>query len=343
MFPWLELATNLAKKWFSPKLAEHQQRKERKSIIFTSNGPEHFTRKVGQNNTSSTCCRSAALVDQTDDGSLVLEHLVSHAGHSPHALHGLVCRRGHQGCADTFHSLSCRVLSFSGTFPRPQPQYFLKSTAVQIGGVLPHKWEVYRSTNRKCIVGFSFLQGLEARKIQRYKWGVHCHTNWRCIAVLSSRPVGVGVSETLLSFETDEPFGSFGPKIPWEVKKESPGSSGLGEAKIRRSFFSESKISQNDSFWLLFDSSQIFSIPGPENLQRLFSDLFGILGPKDLQLTYACLNLVLFFAPYRAFCCDIAVATCPSISHRLLHGAAPQISSAPAFVRNCLRWGAGPI
>ena len=47
-------------------------------------------------------------------------------------------------------------------------------------------------------MGFSFLHGLEARKEQRYKWGAYCRTNWRCIAVLSLRPVGVGVSETLL-------------------------------------------------------------------------------------------------------------------------------------------------
>ena len=73
----------------------------------------------------------------------------------------------------------------------PNPQYFLKSTAVEMGGVLPYKWEAYCSTNGRCIVGFPFLQGLEARKVQRYKWGAYCRTNWRCIAVLSPRPVGV--------------------------------------------------------------------------------------------------------------------------------------------------------
>ena len=82
----------------------------------------------------------------------------------------------------------------------PKPQYFPKSTAVQMGGVLPHyKWEVYCSTNGRCTVGFPFLQGLEARKVQRYKWGAYCRTNWRCTAVLSPGPVGVGVSETLLT------------------------------------------------------------------------------------------------------------------------------------------------
>ena len=45
---------------------------------------------------------------------------------------------------------------------------------------------------------FPFLQGLEARKVQRYKWGAYCRTNWRCTAVLSWRRVGVGVSETFL-------------------------------------------------------------------------------------------------------------------------------------------------
>ena len=66
-----------------------------------------------------------------------------------------------------------------------------------MGGVLPYNWEAYCSTNGRCTVGFPFLQGLEARKVQRYKWGAYCRTNWRCTAVLSSRPVGVGVSETL--------------------------------------------------------------------------------------------------------------------------------------------------
>ena len=80
-------------------------------------------------------------------------------------------------------------------------EYFLKSTAVQMGGVLPYKWEACCSTNGRCTVGFPFLQGFEARKVQRYKWGAYCRTNWRCTAVLSSRRVGVGVSETLLTQE----------------------------------------------------------------------------------------------------------------------------------------------
>ena len=47
---------------------------------------------------------------------------------------------------------------------------------------------------------FPFLQGFEPRKAQRYKWEAYCRTNWRCTAVLSSRRVGVGVSEALLIF-----------------------------------------------------------------------------------------------------------------------------------------------
>ena len=83
----------------------------------------------------------------------------------------------------------------------PNPQYFSKSTAVQIGGrtavqiggrtavqmggVLPYKWGAYCSTNGGRIAGFPFLRSLEARKARRYKWGAYCRTNWRCIAVLS--------------------------------------------------------------------------------------------------------------------------------------------------------------
>ena len=44
------------------------------------------------------------------------------------------------------------------------PQHFLKSTAVQRGGVLQYKWEVYA-------VGFPFPQGIEARKAWQYNWG----------------------------------------------------------------------------------------------------------------------------------------------------------------------------
>ena len=79
----------------------------------------------------------------------------------------------------------------------PNPQYFSKSTAVQMGGVLPYKWEAYCSTNGRRTAGFPFLRSLEARKVRRYKWGAYCRTNWRCTAVLFRQVVGVGVSETL--------------------------------------------------------------------------------------------------------------------------------------------------
>ena len=71
-----------------------------------------------------------------------------------------------------------RIRNFPVT---PVTQYFLQSTAVQVGGVLQYKWEPYCSTNGRCTVGFPSLQGVEARKIQRYKWGEYCRTNWRCI------------------------------------------------------------------------------------------------------------------------------------------------------------------
>ena len=70
------------------------------------------------------------------------------------------------------------------------PQYFSKSTAVQMGGVRCR-------TNGRRIAGFPFLRSLEARKGRRYKWGAYCRTNGRCTAVLFRQVVRVGVSETL--------------------------------------------------------------------------------------------------------------------------------------------------
>ena len=64
--------------------------------------------------------------------------------------------------------ISQRVQKRSGD---PNPQYFSRSIAVQMGGVLPYKWEAYCSTNGRRIAGFPFLRSLEARKVQRYKWG----------------------------------------------------------------------------------------------------------------------------------------------------------------------------
>ena len=45
-------------------------------------------------------------------------------------------------------------------FGDPNPQYFSKSTAVQMGGVLPYKWEAYCSTNGRRTAGFPFLLSL---------------------------------------------------------------------------------------------------------------------------------------------------------------------------------------
>ena len=68
---------------------------------------------------------------------------------------------------------------------------FLWRTAVQMGGVLQYKWEVY------CWVSLSSrLRSQEGPAIQM---------GGRCTAVLSSRPVGVGVSETLLILHHQNP------------------------------------------------------------------------------------------------------------------------------------------
>ena len=54
---------------------------------------------------------------------------------------------------------------FSGD---PNPQYFLKSTAVQMGGVLPYKWEAYGSTMGGVLLGSlsSRLRNQEGPAIQ---------------------------------------------------------------------------------------------------------------------------------------------------------------------------------
>ena len=58
----------------------------------------------------------------------------------------------------------------------PNPQYFAKSTAVQMGGVLPYKWEAH------CRVSLSSkLRSQESTAIQMggvlpYKWEVYCRT-----------------------------------------------------------------------------------------------------------------------------------------------------------------------
>ena len=84
----------------------------------------------------------------------------------------------------------------AGTFQKrsgdPNPKYFSKSTAVQMGRVLQYRWEAY------CRVSLpSKLRSQESTVIQT---GAYCRTNWRCTAVLFRHIVGVGVSETLPNF-----------------------------------------------------------------------------------------------------------------------------------------------
>ena len=71
--------------------------------------------------------------------------------------------------------------SWFRSFPVPTPSTSSKychtngrRTAVQMGmgGVLQYKCgEAYYSTNVRCTVGFPFLQGFKARKVEQYKWG----------------------------------------------------------------------------------------------------------------------------------------------------------------------------
>ena len=54
-----------------------------------------------------------------------------------------------------------RVTYFQKRSGDPNPQYFSKSTAIQMGGVLPYKWEAY------CRVSLSSkLRGQESTAIQ---------------------------------------------------------------------------------------------------------------------------------------------------------------------------------
>ena len=56
----------------------------------------------------------------------------------------------------------CRRKAFIDQEP-PTPGIFSK--------VLPVQWEASHGTNWRCTAAFPFVQGLEARKAQRYKWG----------------------------------------------------------------------------------------------------------------------------------------------------------------------------
>ena len=72
----------------------------------------------------------------------------------------------------------------------PNPQYFLKSTAVQMGGVLQYKWEVYCWLSLSSRLTSQGGTTIRMGAILPYQLEVYCST--------FPRPVGVGVSETLL-------------------------------------------------------------------------------------------------------------------------------------------------
>ena len=65
---------------------------------------------------------------------------------------------------DTVATSIARYEKYRCWASKPNPQYFLKSTAIQMGGVLQYKWGR--------TAGVPYLQGLQARKVQQYKWGV---------------------------------------------------------------------------------------------------------------------------------------------------------------------------
>ena len=56
----------------------------------------------------------------------------------------------------------------------PSPQYFLKSTAIEMGGVLQYKWVVF------CWVSISSSRLRSQGGKAIHKWGAYCCTNWRC-------------------------------------------------------------------------------------------------------------------------------------------------------------------
>ena len=74
-------------------------------------------------------------------------------------------------------SLVSIVFFCSGAFRWPQPPVLSQGTAVQMGGVLPYKWEVY------CWVSLS----LSSRLRSQMQVGTPCSTNWRCTEALSPR------------------------------------------------------------------------------------------------------------------------------------------------------------
>ena len=60
----------------------------------------------------------------------------------------------------------------------PNPQCFSKSTAVQMGDVLPYKWEVYRWLSLSSRLRSQESAAIQMGGVLPYKWGVYCRTFW---------------------------------------------------------------------------------------------------------------------------------------------------------------------
>ena len=98
-----------------------------------------------------------------------------------------------------------------------------------MGAVLQYKWEVV-------LLGFPFFKAQKPGKSSATNGGAYCRTNWRCTAILSSRPVGVGVSETLLRVGVSEALLKEVGVMLWLLAKKPvvgcrDQGSGKGEVK----------------------------------------------------------------------------------------------------------------
>ena len=58
----------------------------------------------------------------------------------------------------------------------PNPQYFSKSTAVQMGGVLPYKWEAYCRVSLSSKLRSQESTAIEMGGVLPYKLEVYCRT-----------------------------------------------------------------------------------------------------------------------------------------------------------------------
>ena len=63
-------------------------------------------------------------------------------------------------------------------------QDFLKSIAVQMGGVLRYKWEAYCDADGRSTEVFPFNESSVAPNALQYKLEAYCNRNWKCIAIL---------------------------------------------------------------------------------------------------------------------------------------------------------------